>query len=296
MRYTLSTSTSGDEPAFTSGTHNGLSIHNKHLVLSIRDQKWHYISNINLNVPSAIIPIRSTRGSKYSSYWLNSWRRYDYGSVDLKDVEVVDIHNMLHEAGPSRGTQSGTTAWGVSVGVTLYSVAVSHPLLGMGNVDTVRPRSALLKRTCTTDYGSSTSTTAGTSKLTVIDSESSFTPASSGFMSYWGSTGVISGVPEWWTTMSSSMTGINRSSLSTSTSDTARSRWEIEGTTATGMANSLLDRFQVENNETAMSAPTLVYYDNYYWRDRESSTVRYQRNILHVAGIEFDEVENRTDR
>lgn len=293
MRYTLSTSTGGREPAFTSSMNEGQSIYNKHLVLSVRDQKWYYISNIRLNVPSCVLPIRSTRGSKYSNYWLNSWRRR--GSFDSY-LEVEDIHNMLHESGPLTYGNSATTAWSASSTNTLYSVAVSHPLLGMGNVDAVRPRSAIIKRTCVDDQGWSSTSTAGSGKITLIDSESSFVPASSGFMTYSGSTGVISGIPEWWTSMSSSMTGTNRSSQSTSTSDTPRAQWEVEGTTATGAANSLLDRFQIENNETAMSAPTLVYYDDYYWRDKESSTVRQQISILHVAGIEFDEVENRTDR
>ncbi len=301
-RYSMSTASAGSaavEPAFTTTAHGGMSIYNKHLVLSLRDQKWFYISNIYLNVPSAVLPIRSSRGGKYSSYWLNSWKRTGFTESQsyFAEVHVNDIHNMLHEAGPSLGTQSGTTAWSLAVNPTLYSAAVSHPLLGMGNTDTIRPRSALLKRTVSTDYNStSTSTSRGSGKITLLDSEASFVPASSGFMTYYGSTGVISGIPEWWTSMSSASTAADRSSLSTSTANSPRAQWQVEGTSTTGAANSLLDRFPIENNDSAMSAPTIFYYDDYYWRDKESSTVRFQKSILHSVGIEFDEVENRTDR
>lgn len=291
MRYTMSTA-SGIEPAFASSMHSGLSIHNKHLVLAIRDQKWYYISQLALNVPSAILPIRSSRGSKYSNYWLNSWKPYTAAGTAVNTVHIADIQNLLHESGPSKGLAVGTGSWLNETFSAAYGAAVSHPLIS--GVDTVRPRSALLKHTNAVDYGgSSTSTSLGDNKVTLIDSQASFVPASSAFMTYYGSTGTISGIPEWWAGMA---TGSSLASDTNNINDNARSRWEVEGTTSTARAVSILDKITLSNNETAMSSPTIFYYDDFWWRDRESTTTRYQNHILHEAGIEFDEVENRSDR
>lgn len=293
MRYTLS-SASTYETDMTTSTIGSSNIHNRHLVLDLGSMKWFYFSNPHMSLPSNVLPVRSSRGSKYATYWLGSMSLTLHLTDNL--VELVDTHNLFHEHGPSKNAIGNFSPWYTYTIIPQTAVAISHPMLGMGGFEAVRPKAALIKHTMAmsgTAYALATGIEF--SKVAVVDSEASFYPTSThaGSASF---SGTSKGMPEWWQDMTSASTG---STISEQTSSAwgPRSRWEVDGSTSTARAMSLVDRAVLGNSENVMFSPSIYYYDHLTWKEYSSGTAyENERHILHAVALEYEEVENRTDR
>jgi hypothetical protein len=77
----------------------------------------------------------------------------------------------------------------------------------------------------------------------------------------------------------------------------ARSGWDVPGSTSTGNAAALIDKILLNNIDSGMSSPT-VHYRDAFWTGTpdDYGNIYYQSNALHGIELEYDEVENRTDR
>lgn len=291
MRYTLATAT-GSEAVPDVFFHDGQSIHNRHLVLSLRDQKWYYIYNKNLSVPAAILNVKSNRGSTYSRYWLNSTRRestYIALPNSYNRIEIADIHGMLREANDPNvgvGTFNGWDAYGI---LPEKAKLVTHPFVD--GMDAFRPLSALLKHTLYTG-GSWSATASSTSEanlpsFTVLDSAPTFTPID------WYYTG--DSPPEWWAAMTQSATSLINAAKPDSVAWSPREHWSADGSTSTARAISQVDRFPLTHIEGAMFSPGVMFQDTYVRQDGDiQHLLNYE--ILHGIALELEDVENRTDR
>lgn len=294
MRYTFS-SASTFETAMTTSMHVGFNIHSRHLVLDLGSRKWFYLSNPYMNIPSNVLPARSSRGSKYANYWLGSMRATLFlGSDNM--VELIDTHNLLYEHGPSRRAGANFGAWYEYDLVPNTGVAISHPMLGYGKFDAVRPKAALIKHTMAmSGTGYALATGIEFDKVAVVEADHSFVPTSThaGSASF---SGVASGMPEWWQDMTSAATA-NTIAEQTSSAWGPRDKWSVEGSTSTARAMSVVDRMVLDNSENAMFSPSIYYYDDLYWKEYSSDTAREgERHILHSVALEYDEIENRSDR
>lgn len=289
MRYTLSTA-SGDETAMSTSMHNGYSIHHRHMVLDLGSQKWFYIGGQGLSLPSDVLQIRSTRGSKYSTYWLGTIPLVTTGNSIL----LTDMHNVLHEHGPARVANTSDATWSDQPLSLDESYAISHPLLGFGNFESVRPTAALIKHTAALS-GTASEYPAGTEykKVTLIDAEHSLSPAT--YASVAAMSGTAVGMPEWWADMNSVLSA---SSVSMETADAwaPRQKWSVDGSTSTARAMSVVDRMLLEGSENAMTSPSILYRDDGLWKEWSQTTRATESHILHAVAIEFEEVGNRTDR
>lgn len=289
MRYGYSTSTGG-ETVMTTATYSGSSIYNKHLVLNLRDHTWSYLTHSELSTPAAIVSNRSVRGTKMSTYWLPTWRTQPTSTAQFSKLELVNILNMFHDDGPvSHGTMPTSTAWTETLAYHHSSHVITHPLLGMGNFDALRPRNALIKHTAAIETATTSNSTAlNTSKVYVKDIEASHVPIGLNL-----DTTAAGRQPEWWDDLYSDT---SRVSDMASTADQARGQWDINGTTSTARAISLVDRITLDYIESAMTAPSIHYRDDYWWKDRDSDTYRYGSHILHGVALTFDDVPNGSDR
>lgn len=292
MRYTLSTSTSDVEPALTlTGSHRGYSIYNRHLVLSLSDLKWFYITMNKMFVPSNILPVRSNRGGMYSRYWLNSSRtdgvaEGQHTTASISSMEIVDTLNLFHENGISENASTyGSTSWSSNTIVPYQSVLIGHPLVG--EFDCVRPVAMMMKRTTVSGNNSSSTfsldSQCSLDSLGVIESAASYNPTSL----YTGSM-----VPGWWDEIA--VSSVSRAAKPDTSNWHARRMWNVDGSTSTSRAISQVDRFPLTQLEGAMYSPSIVFLDRYLYRDGNS--LWFQINLIQAMAVEFEDVENRTDR
>jgi hypothetical protein len=73
-----------------------------------------------------------------------------------------------------------------------------------------------------------------------------------------------------------------------------RRGWQVGGSTASGVAASLSDRVLLSGLDSAMPSPILHYRDAFW--SMGDGTLNYESNALHSLSMEYEDVENRTDR
>jgi hypothetical protein len=274
----------------TSSIHAGSSIYNKHLVLNLPTRTWSYLTHSELSPPSAVLPMQTVRGGKYATYWLGKWRCHPTSTADFQKVDLIDINNMFHDHGPVAHVAIPTSTAYTETFVYPYSShVVTHPLLGMGNFEPCRPRSAMLKHTLAISAtATSTSSALNTTKIYVEDAEVTHTPIGSSL-----DTTAAGQQPEWWSGIT---TDTNRVADMSTASWQARGQWDVDGVTATARAISQVDKIMLDAIASTMTAPTIHYRDDYWWKDKDAEVYRYGAHILHGLALEIDDLENGSDR
>lgn len=284
----------------------GTSEYHKHLVLDMSSRSWQFISHKGLSTPAAILQLDYSDSQRSSQLlFLGDIRPYDYyGTVtEWKDsVPIVDVKNVFHSDGMLRDTQIqyGTSTARVArtiLGETSH--LITHPLSGYGSMSSLRPRSLHLKRTIATTStqlaNRSTLATAlpeATSTATRVylhDSESGFAPLTdqASFSN-----------PLWWAgyqaaeTLAAPYADPDRTASMSDPGWQTRNGWAVG--TSTGVAASTVDRIMLGNIESAMTAP-VIHYRDACW-SQSGTTRTYESHIIHALELEFDDVENRTDR
>ena len=119
--------------------------------------------------------------------------------------------------------------------------------------------------------------------LGVIESAASYNPTSL----YTGSM-----VPGWWDEIA--VSSVSRAAKPDTSNWHARRMWNVDGSTSTSRAISQVDRFPLTQLEGAMYSPSIVFLDRYLYRDGNS--LWFQINLIQAMAVEFEDVENRTDR
>lgn len=319
----------------TESEQKGNSEFNKHLVLDMNTSAWSFMSNNKTNVPTSVIRcsapyyVRNAPGNDLQKYdefdvgqpegvlWLNSWKPIG-SSADLEvnggfvsnwstRISLVDIKDVFHELGikPAYGAGVGTY-WDRYYHAPESGHIVLHPLSGYGNMDSVRPRSLMLKRTLAAvatgggvanRYAASGSVqeyTSTAAKVFVHNADSGFMPEN-----VYSST---SNYPKWWDvyqdaeapfTTAAYSDGIRSASMD-DPGWQVRSRWDIAGTTSTGFNASTTDKILLNNIDSAMTSP-IIHYRDAFWSN-VGPTLSYESQMVHAFNIEIDEVENGADR
>lgn len=312
MRYQQTTGGTFESP-MTQDSLRGASIYNRHLVLNLSEQKWFFISNREINTPAAVLTMKTTRGSRFARYWLNSWRRMPEILDRHNYVEMVDIDNVFHEAGataPLAFTTTTASQWTKRFISPSYGHLVSHPLMGMSNFNAIRPRAVMMKRTLATTStevqnrsaapSSFSDYTMNLSKIHVGDVEPSYAPGTD-----------YQGTPmAWWAPLIDDENSYlepgdperkyskgRRVAAQDDDDWQVRNHWAVAGSTSTANAVGLVDKLVLNNIDSAMTAPTFHYSDSFLSKKTDANgNLYYESNILHGLQLEFDDVNNGADR
>lgn len=294
----------------------GSAVNYRHLVLDMNAMSWQFVSNIHMGTPSYIVDSPSYSSAAYGKgaessgemFFLNAVRPQYHGTAAStswqQNLSLVDIRNVFHRDGVA---SSDPLVFGTGTTFSLKQIAceashlITHPLSGYGSMQVLRPRAVIVKRTLGTPLSTAVQNKTTASNATAIDNlpslflhdtESSFTPTTNQG---------IANEPAWWAACQASEDAWTTAAYTdgeraASLGDSGwkfRNGWVIS--TSSGAAHATIDRVILNNVESVMSAPVVHYKDD-CWDRGPGSNRGYQTHIIHALELEFDDVENRTDR
>jgi hypothetical protein len=275
MRHEINGSGVQPETAMTTAELSGASRYNKHLVFSIANGTWTYMSHPNLNTPASVVEIPRFNKTGLMTLWLGSWRKMPSATGLHAQIEMMDIENVFHRSGIVENSPTIYDGpWSVQNPDYTVGNIVTHPLLGYGNMKAVRPRSVHLKRTATREAAQAVENIAS---ISLNDHDSHFVPPpheglSPPFSAF---------IP---VDANGRHTAVEASGWQMRTawpeSDIGEPSW-----VTTGIPCSLVDKVVLTNVDSMFTAPTIHYSD----------PMKYGLAV-HAFELGFDEVENRTDR
>lgn len=304
-------------PPITASQLAGSSIHNKHLVLNTSNKTWAFISNRNINVPVRFLELGDSDRGGLSKILFNKWRPLSYGSTSTSSptavpswykasFSIADLGEVFHASGVRTDMASATMGdWTRRLVSPDVGSVITHPMLGYGKMEAVRPRAVAVKRTIaatSTGYMNRFTDTPTSvadynsvaSKLFVHDCDAGYVPltdqSGSRYPQWWyvPRSGEASGTPP------TTYTDGTRSASMSDQQWQIRTEWDIPFGSSTGVMASQVDKIMLNNIESVMSSPTVHYRDS-FWSDADPN-LSYKSHIVHAIQVEYDDVENGSDR